>query len=133
MVAERPDGRIKPGELQSGGYGFYYKGQQRTTVDSQNLPNDVLQDLETVITPMVNKPRSDEPALPYNELISSPVYFSNDKWLECLNSHGVIVDTENKTLTIQSEKVNADMVYDLTDEELSAITSNSIEDYPIDD
>lgn len=80
---------------------------------------------------MVNKPRSDEPALPYNELISSPVYFSNDKWLECLNSHGVIVDTENKTLTIQSEKVNADMVYDLTDEELSAITSNSIEDYPI--
>ena len=66
MVAERPDGRIKPGELQSGGYGFYYKGQQRTTVDSQNLPNDVLQDLETVITPMVNKPRSDEPALPYN-------------------------------------------------------------------
>jgi hypothetical protein len=133
MVAERPDGRLKPGELQSGGYGFYYKGQQRTTVDSQNFPHDVLQDLETVITPMVNKPRSDEPALPYNELISSPVYFSNDKWLECLNSHGVIVDTENKTLTIQSEKVNADMVYDLTDEELSAITSNSIEDYPIEE
>ena len=23
-VAERPDGRMKPGELQSGGYGFYY-------------------------------------------------------------------------------------------------------------
>ena len=61
-----------------------------------------------------DRPRSDEPALPYNELISSPVYFSNDKWLECLKSHGVIVDTENKTLTIQSEKVNADMVYDLT-------------------
>ena len=28
-VAERPDGRMKPGELQSGGYGFYYKGSQQ--------------------------------------------------------------------------------------------------------
>ena len=25
MVPERPDGRIKPGELLNGGYGFYYK------------------------------------------------------------------------------------------------------------
>ena len=30
IVPERPDGRMKPGELQSGGYGFYYKGGQRT-------------------------------------------------------------------------------------------------------
>ena len=26
MVASRPDGRMKPGELTAGGYGFYYKG-----------------------------------------------------------------------------------------------------------
>lgn len=26
IVPERPDGRMKPGELQNGGYGFYYKG-----------------------------------------------------------------------------------------------------------
>src|SRR5574344_209264 len=37
IVAERPDGRMKPGELRSGNYGFYYKGQQ-------NVPQtDVLQ------------------------------------------------------------------------------------------
>ena len=29
-VPERWDGRMKPGELQSGGYGFYYKGQQQS-------------------------------------------------------------------------------------------------------
>ena len=29
IVPERPDGRMKPGELQSGGYGFYYKGGQQ--------------------------------------------------------------------------------------------------------
>ena len=59
-----------------------------------------------------------EPAQAYKELIASPVYFSNEKWSECLTSHGLIVDMERRTLTVQSESVNADMVYDLTEEEV---------------
>ena len=131
MVAERPDGRMKPGEMQSGGYGFYYKGQRHSQDQVQPVRLDVLQDLQAVITPMVNKPRSEEPAKPYKELITSPVYFSSEKWQECLSSHGIIVDTEAGTLTVQSEKVRADMVYDLTEEELSALVSNSIEEHPV--
>lgn len=130
MVTERPDGRMKPGELQSGGYGFYYKGHPQQQ-PAQPVRQDVLQELQAVITPMVGKPRSEEPAKPYKELITSPVYFSNEKWQECLSSHGILVDKEEKTLTIQSEQVHADMVYDITDAELSALTSNSIEEYPI--
>lgn len=130
MVAERPDGRMKPGELQSGGYGFYYKGHQQQQ-PAQPVKEDVLQELQAVITPMVSKPRSDEPAKPYKELITSTVYFSNEKWQECLSSHGILVDKEEKTLTIQSEQIHADMVYDITDAELSALTSNSIEEHPI--
>ncbi|WP_289756605.1 hypothetical protein [Muribaculum intestinale] len=128
IVPERPDGRMKPGELQSGGYGFYYKGGQQTQPLQQR---DVLQDLQAVITPMVSRPRSQEPARPYKELITSPVYFSNEKWQECLASHGLIVDTEAQTLTVQSEKASADMVYDLTDDEIVVLTSNSIEEQPI--
>lgn len=123
MVAERPDGRMKPGELQSGGYGFYYKGHPQQP--AQPVRQDVLLELQAVITPMVGKPRSEEPAKPYKELITSPVYFSNEKWQECLSSHGILVDKEEKTLTIQSEQIHADMVYDITDAELSALTSNS--------
>ena len=129
MVAERPDGRMKPGELQSGGYGFYYKGHPQPP--AQPVRQDVLQELQAVITPMVGKPRSEEPAKPYKELITSPVYFSNEKWQECLSSHGILVDKEEKTLTIQSEQIHADMVYDITDAELSALTSNSIEEHSI--
>ena len=128
IVPERPDGRMKPGELQSGGYGFYYKGGQQTQPLQQR---DVLQDLQAVITPMVSRPRSQEPARPYKELITSPVYFSNEKWQECLASHGLIVDTEARTLTVQCEKASADMVYDLTDDEIVVLTSNSIEEQPI--
>ncbi len=128
IVPERPDGRMKPGELQSGGYGFYYKGGQPAQPLQQR---DVLQDLQAVITPMVSRPRSQEPARPYKELITSPVYFSNEKWQECLASHGLIVDAEARTLTVQSEKASADMMYDLTDDEIVVLTSNSIKEQPI--
>ena len=128
VVPERPDGRMKPGELQSGGYGFYYKGGQPAQPLQQR---DVLQDLQAVITPMISRPRSQEPARPYKELITSPVYFSNEKWQECLASHGLIVDAEARTLTVQSEKASADMMYDLTDDEIVVLTSNYIEEQPI--
>ena len=114
VVPERWDGRMKPGELQSGGYGFYYKGGRAEQSGQSAGQRDVLQDLQAVITPMVSHPRSVEPARPYKELIASPVYFSNEKWQECLASHGLIVDAERRTLTVQSESVPADMVYDLT-------------------
>ncbi len=128
VVAERWDGRMKPGELQSGGYGFYYKGDRRETPAQ---PADVLHNLQTVITPLVTRERSTGPAIPYKELVSSPVYFSNEKWQECLSSHGLIVDAESRTLTVQSESVPADLVYDLTEEETAVLTSNSIEEHPV--
>ena len=121
---------MKPGELQSGGYGFYYKYKDGQPIQSARQ-TDVLQDLQTVITPMVSRPRSTEPARTYKELIASPVYFSNEKWQECLASHGLIVDKEARTLTVQSEKVAADLVYDLTEEETAVLTSNSIEEQPV--
>lgn len=128
VVPERPDGRMKPGELQSGGYGFYYKGARPEQSVGQR---DVLQDLQAVITPMVSRPRNQEPARPYKELIASPVYFSNEKWQECLTSHGLIVDAERRTLTVQSESVNADMVYDLTEEEVRALVAAPVEEQPV--
>ena len=128
IVPERPDGRMKPGELQSGGYGFYYKGGQPAQPVQQR---DVLEDLQAVITPLVSRPRSQEPARPYKELIASPVYFSNEKWADCLASHGLIVDAEARTLTVQSENVAADMVYDLTEEEVRTLVAAPIEEQSV--
>ena len=129
IVPERPDGRMKPGEMQNGGYGFYYKGGQQNMVPQPS--QDVLSDLQSVITPVEVRPRSSMPAKPYNELITSKVYFSNEKWQECLSSHGIIIDPSNKTLTIQSSATRQDFVYDLTDEELEKLTNNSIKDVPV--
>lgn len=129
LVPERPDGRMKPGEMQNGGYGFYYKGGQQNMV--QQPSQDVLSDLQSVIPPVEVRPRYAEPAKPYNELITSKVYFSNEKWQECLASHGIVIDPTGKTLTVQSTATRQDFVYDLTDEELRKLTSNSIKEVPV--
>lgn len=127
MVPDRPDGRMKPGELQNGGYGFYYKGQQQVQQPSE----DELANLQTVVTPVEVRPRPTEPAKPYNELITSKVYFTDEKFKECLDSHGIIIDPEKKTLTIQSTAAKQDFIYDLTDEELKKLMSNSIKQVPV--
>lgn len=131
VVPERWDGRMKPGELQSGGCGFYYKGSRPEQSGQSAGQWDVLQDLQAVITPMASRPRSVEPARPYRELIASPVYFSNEKWQECLASHGLVVDAERRTLTVQSESVPADMVYDLTEEEVKTLVAAPVEEQPV--
>lgn len=84
---------MKPGELQSGGYGFYYKGYNTAPVAEK----DVLAELQTVITPVRQPQRPTVPAIPYKETITSDVYFSNEKWQEVLASHGILVDAEKKT------------------------------------
>lgn len=124
IVPNRPDGRMKPGELQSGGYGFYYKGHTTALVTEK----DVLKELQTVVTPVKTRQRSNEPAKSYKELVASTVYFTNEKWQECLASHGIIVDSETQTLTVQSAAVDADLQYDLTAEELAALTANTLEE-----
>jgi hypothetical protein len=119
MVAERADGRMKPGELQSGGYGFYYKPQST----AQQAPLDVVQQLQTALPAQMQRPTE---AKPYNEVITSDVYFTNEKWQEVLASHGLLLDATAKTLTVQSASIDADLQYTLTDEELKTLTANTL-------
>ena len=128
MLPNRPDGRIKPGELMNGGYGFYYKGDQAKSPEPMK---DVLAELETVIEPVAAVERTTHPAIPYNEAITSDVYFTNEKWQEVLSSHGLVVDAQTRTLTVQSASSPADLQYDLTPEELQRLTSNSLNDVPL--
>jgi hypothetical protein len=114
IVPERPDGAMKPGELTSGGYGFYYKGRQKET------HQDVLKDMQPIVA--VNRPKGQ--AIPYE--LSSPVYFTNEKLQKSLSSHGFIIDKASKTLTVQAQNVNQDLRYSLTDKELQILTSNKL-------
>ena len=130
MVPTRPDGRMKPGELTNGGYGFYYKGQQAQSALPQK---DVLADLRASIEPVAAVERTTQPAVPYKESITSDVYFTNEKWQEVLATHGLVVDADTKTLTVQSASAPADLQYDLTDEELKKLTSNSLKEASVAD
>ena len=126
IVTVRPDGRQKPGEMQAYGYGFYYKGAPMGATQGTVAGEDVLAKMHTVIKPTAGIPRPKAPAKAYSDLIASDVYFTDEKWLMVLASHGLHVDADKKTLTVQSAAEEADFVYDLTDEEVAKLTSNSL-------
>ena len=122
MVTERPDNRVKPGEMLSGGYGFYFKGHQKET------PVEVLDQIsiEPKIKPLEAAPRPQGQGIPYSSVITSDVYFSNDKFQEVLKSHGIVIDEAKKTLTIQSNLSKVDLQYDLKPEELQKLMTNKV-------
>lgn len=122
MVTERPDNRVKPGEMLSGGYGFYFKGRQKET------PVEVLDQIsiEPKIKPLEAAPRPQGQGVPYSSVITSDVYFSNDKFKEVLKSHGIVIDEAKKTLTIQSNLSKVDLQYDLKPEELQKLMANKV-------
>lgn len=123
MTPVRPDGRIKPGELSAGGYGFYYKGRQPQAQQTV----DPLAELKSALpTVQVIERKPAETAVPYKEAITSDVYFTNEKWQEVLSSHGIIVDSDKKTVTIQSSEAPADLQYDLKPDELKKLTANDL-------
>lgn len=119
VVIERPDGRLKPGELKSGSYGFYDKGNQK---------KDAISNLEVDVKPRVLE-RPKGKALPLKDYItgySTLLTFSGAGFAEVLSSHGIVVDKDKKTLTIKSDGVNKNLEYTLTDEELNTILNDKL-------
>lgn len=119
VVVDRPDGRLKPGELKSGSYGFYDKGNQK---------KDALSNLEVDVKPRVLE-RPKGKALPLKDYIngySTLLTFSGAGFAEVLSSHGIVVDKDKKTLTIKSDGVNRNLEYALTDEELNTILNDKL-------
>lgn len=135
IVADRPDGRIKPGELSNGAYGFYYKGAQTGTAGSRTAAEpageDVLMQLGEIVPEIQARPRSNSPVIPYSEAITSEVYFSADRWNDVLSSHGIIIDKDGRTLTVKSNAINRDFVYDLSEEEVIELTADSVKEIPV--
>ena len=128
MAIEHRDGRIRPGELKSGSYGYYYKGGQQQT-PARTV--DPMEQLKVSFPPIETKPRSTEPAVAYKDVITSPVYFTNEKWQEVLSSHGIVIDDKDRTLTIQSAATEHDIKVNLTNDQYIKLTDNSLKSTPI--
>jgi len=137
IVPERPDGRMRPGELQSGGYGFYWKGGTLNTGNGER--KDAAQLVDQPFRPVGQQEatqtvvRSNEPAKPYKEVISSPVYFTADRFKEVLASHGLVLDPDKKEIVVQSSKVDADLTYSVSDKDLAVLMDNSLTAHGIDE
>lgn len=127
IVMEHYDGRLRPGELKSGSYGYYWKGDQQPA-PAQAV--DPMEQLKVSFPPIETKPRSTEPAIPYKDAIVS-VGFSNEKWQTVLSSHGIIINDQEKTMTIQSAATQHDIKVNLTDEQYAKLTDNNLTNTPV--
>lgn len=119
VVMDRPDGRLKPGELKTGAYGFYEKG---------NRQQDALADMTVDVKPKVLvRPKGE--AFTLKELLngySIDMTFSGQGFNKVLATHGIVIDKANKTLTVKSDGVNRNLQYTLTDEELKTIFDDKL-------
>lgn len=119
VVMDRPDGRLKPGELKTGDYGFYDKGTQQ---------QDSLANMKVDAKPKVLvRPKGQALTLgEYLNNYSAELTFSGDGFNKVLSSHGIVIDKDKKTLTIKSDGVNKNFQYSLTDEELKKILNDKL-------
>ena len=128
IVPERPDGRMKPGELQSGGYGFYYKGGQQ---EQPIVQQDVLKNLQEVITPLVSRPRSKEPAQAYKESVNvDMVYDLTEEEVKKLATASIEEQPVEKRLDLLNGIIGADFADKVTMEQLNSEQRISIGLHP---
>ena len=108
VVIDRPDGRLRPGEMKTGVYGFYDKGmkQKQDVLQSMSISEQQL--------PKVERPKGQ--SVPLNS-ISSPVYMSSEKFQQVLSSHGIVIDEKKNLLTIKSASVPTNLEYKLNPDE----------------
>ena len=130
-----PGDRVGPGFMQS----YDYRGNMiRPTVgvyftpDEKDMPKGMPEKIDVKVAP--EKPvKAERPepgqGIPYSEEIrlGSPVYFTTEKFLNVLNSHGIIVNPKDNTVTIKSSNANLDYRIKLKPEEMAKLLNPNAE------
>ena len=119
-------------------FGYYDKNNVMRQQDATDSPfiidvseEELMSLLEgTKVDPIVqNVPSpSSNNVIPLNRLVPEEAVFSNDRWLEALSSHGIIIDADKKTLEMQSTGSQYDVIFDLSDEEYGLLTNPSLKE-----
>lgn len=114
VVIDRPDGRLRPGEMKTGAYGFYDKGTGQK--------KDVLASMSIEEQPKAKAERPKGQSIPLDS-VSSPLYMSAEKFQQILSSHGVVIDEKKNLLTVKSASVPTNLEYTLKPEETKKLMS----------
>lgn len=122
VVAERPDHHMKPGEIKSGSYGFYEKPQKPQ--------KDALAGLDISAAPESNRPKGLATVLDRISYKNGKPYIApitNQHWKDVLDTHGIEINREKKTLTIKADNVGYDLIYKLSDKQIKQLLDGNFE------
>lgn len=121
IMAERPDGALKPGEMKSGSYGFYDKGNQ------SQKGVDVLKDMK--LKPKLNSRTDDEKAkiVQYKSLFEyQKTLTTGRQFNDMLRLHGVDLNKEKGILTIEARGLDRKVIYELSEEQKKVLFNDKI-------
>lgn len=127
VLAQRPDGKLKPGELRSGSYGFYDKG---TPV------NDTLSNMKVkAAKPVINKLSDDKKkkVITMSELFSHKAYNQNlatgKTFNDMLRTHGIDIHKNEKgegILTVKPDGHDRIYQYTLDKDEMAVLFNDKM-------
>ena len=122
FVSERPDGRLNPGEMQSGAYGFYTK---------QKSGNDTLDNMKVEVKKPVPLQMSDEDKKKVRLISDISWYNTKGKdfgrdFNAMLAEHGIVLDKDKKLLTIKAKGSLKDMTFAIKDEQMKVLFNDSL-------
>lgn len=122
MVAERPDGTLRPGEVKSGTNGIYWKGTypgqhpQNTAVGSSA---DLNVGKITIKKPWYEEHK--EKTIPYDDVINKKHPFTVKAWQDVLRTHGIDIDPTTNKMRIRTLTLRGVDEIDLTKEQVEKI------------
>lgn len=123
FVVERPDGRMKPGEIKSYDYGFYDKGQQTTASAQNNAP---LQNVQYKVDEIkLERPKGQSISL--NDHDYQLPRLTGEKFQKLLASHGLVLDPQTNTLLVQSSSEQVDIRMKVPEAQMKKLLAPKVE------
>lgn len=128
MVAERPDGTLRPGEVKSGTNGIYWKGTypaqhpQNTAVGSSA---DLNVGKITLVKPWYEHK---EKTIPYGDIINKQHPFTVKAWQDVLRTHGIDIDPKTNKMRVRTLTLRGVDEIDFTKEQVAKILAPKLPD-----
>ena len=125
MVAERPDGTIRPGEAKSGANGIYWKGTYPAQHGAAQTGTSADLDVGKIalVEPWYNHK---EKTIAYGDVINKQHPFTAKAWKDVLRTHGLDIDEKTNTMKVRTLSLRGVDEITLKPEEVKKILAPSL-------
>lgn len=123
LVAERPDGSLRPGELKSGTNGIYWKGTYPGQASQQGNSSTLDVGNVSLLEPWYNHKGT---TVVYNDVINKEHPFTLQSWKQVLKTHGFDIDEKTNTMKVRTLQLRGVDQINLTPAEVQTLLAPTL-------